>query len=289
MDLSFLPNELTLALNRTNLNKLYEIRLRSGYPIKILYDNGLYYLSNKGVTTLKSQAIICTDTYISYIVQRVTENSVYAFNNEIKNGFITTKDGVRIGLAGECVIENDNIITIKNYSSINVRIPHLIDGCAKDLLSYVICGDKVFSTLIISPPFYGKTTMIKDIIKSVDKINLYNILVIDERGEVSYVGGENVDYIKYCSKSYAFTCGLRSLSPQIVFVDELASINDWKFVCDAIKSGVKVFASCHGESVKNVIDKLDIEKVDFDRYVVLTDYGYKRVSFKVYDGKGKLL
>lgn len=289
MDLSFLPNELLFALNRTSIDKLYEIRLRNGYPIKIIYDNGLYYLSNNGATTLKSQSIICLNNYISNIILNVTECSIYAFNNEIKNGFITTSDGVRIGLAGDCVVDNDSVLTMKNYSSINIRIPHFIDGCSNDILKYAVNDGIVYNTLIISPPFYGKTTILKDCIKNLDKINLFTILVIDERGEFSCVGGENVDYIKFCTKSYAFTCGLRALSPHVVFVDELSNKSDWEFAFSASNSGVKVFASCHGNGFNDVINKAYANKCIFDRYIVLTDYGYKKVSFNVYDSGGVML
>ena len=212
---------------------------------------------------------------------------MYAYNECLKKGFLTTRQGVRIGLAGECVYDNDKIITIKNITSLNIRVPHFIENSADKIYKYVL-DKEINSSLIISPPFYGKTTMLKSIVKKLDSEDNYNILVVDERNEFSYIVGANIDSIKFCNKEYAFSYGIRSMSPDVIITDELMGKNDWKSVELAINSGVKVIASCHAENLKQLIDKESFISGLFQRYVVLDSHsGRAGIVYKVYNGEFK--
>ena len=145
------------------MDNLYEIRLRKNFPIKIKYEFRYCYLTKQGISLLSENAIICNDEMINDIINNVSDHSIYSYNDQIQNGYITTCDGIRIGIAGECVFENGKIITIKNFQSLNIRIPHNIYGCA-DYVYGKIFQSNIFNTLIVSPPFYGKTTLLKDLI-----------------------------------------------------------------------------------------------------------------------------
>lgn len=278
MDLTFLPKHYVDFINLFGVDKLYEIRIRLGFPLKINYNNKFYTSNNK---------FICTSFDINHIISLTTEKSVYAYNDFIKQGYITTKNGIRIGLSGECVFEGENIITIKNFTSLNVRIPHEIKDCSKEIFPYV-CTESLLSTLIISPPFYGKTTILKDLTRKLNETNKFSILLVDERGEFEKINGENVDKIKYSNKKYAFSYGIRSLSPHVIITDELSGENDWFCVKNAIFSGVKVIASCHGKDLEEIKSKDYFIKV-FDRYVVLNDKGQADNEIKFYDGEFNLL
>lgn len=270
MKLDFLPKHLKDAINQIDINQLYEIRLRTNYPIKINYNNKIYYLLNNGISLFNNNSIICNNDDIEYIINQITEHSIFAFNDRIKEGYITTSKGVRVGLAGECVFNNGKIQTIKNILSLNIRIPHLINECSKNFFNKIVDhNNKIFSTLIISCPFLGKTTILKDIAIKVNKLNFCSILIIDERGEFSEVSGENIDSIKYSDKLYAFNYGIRSMSPTLIITDELINENDWQCVKNAISSGVKIIASCHCDNLEHLKFKNFFIKDLFDRYVVL--------------------
>ena len=201
MNLSFLPSKYLISLTKFDVDFLYEIRLRTGYPVKVNYSNKNYYLSESGLTNNQSQSLICSQLDIDYVVERITERSIYAFNDRLKDGYITTCEGIRIGIAGECVFNDGKIQTIKNFSSLNIRIPHLIDGCSTKIMPFIYSKGILNSTLIISPPFLGKTTLLKDIIKNLNSLNIGSILVIDERGEFSAVKGENIKLLsQYMSR-----------------------------------------------------------------------------------------
>ncbi len=282
MKLKFLPEKLRQALNKLNLNLLYEIRLRVGYPVKLNYKNEVLYLSIYGTTSNKNDAIICTFNDIDYIIKYSTEHSLYAFNDKIKEGFLTVENGVRIGICGECVYSNNQIQTIKNFSSLNVRISHEIYGCSNQIFMHVFENEFINNTLIISPPFLGKTTLLKDIALKLNDINKYSILIIDERGEFENVKGENIDSIKYCDKYYAFNYGIRSMSPSIIVTDELINESDWKCAYNVVASGIKIIASCHGDNLMNLYKKEFFNKYIFDKYVLLSKDNFGIID-KVYN------
>ncbi len=279
--LSFLPYKIKLYIDELDFSKLYEVRLRQSFPVKVKIDEQIKKIGNGQV--------VCTKEDIEQTIKSITEYSMYAYNESLKKGFITTKSGVRVGVAGECVFDKDKIITIKNISSLNVRVPHLIEGCAKGLYKHVL-DNKINNLLIISPPFFGKTTLLKDLIIMLDKSQRANILVVDERNEFSSLCGENIDIIKLCDKEYAFSCGIRSLSPDVIITDELIDERDWRSVKKAILSGVKVLASCHGESIENLKNNNFFINGLFDRYVVLdSNCGKAGIISKIYDGNLNLI
>lgn len=280
MDFNFFSNEYKNALLKCEIDNLYEIRLRVGFPATVIVGDKRLFLSENGYSLFSNQAIIVKEEHINYIVNSVTEFSAYAFNDRIKHGYITTSDGIRIGLAGECVFEKQKIITIKNMSSLNIRIPHKISGCSNKILDYVIDGQRVYNTLLISPPFFGKTTTLKDLAENFNKMDLGAILIVDERGEFCDVFGQNIDKIEYCTKSYAFECGVRSLSPKIIITDELSENMDWLGVNNVASCGVSIVASCHGYCMEDLKNKPDLIFSAFERFIFLGD---KNDDFFVFD------
>lgn len=273
MNFDFFPAKIFNAISCIDVDKLYNIRLRVNEPINLRYNNQMLFLNELGLTKEYSKGITCLHKDIEEVIYNVTDKSIYAFNSNIVNGFLTTKDGIRIGVAGECVFSNEKVMTIKNISSLNIRIPHLVPNCSEKIFDILIREKKILNTLIISPPGYGKTTLLKDLVLKLNESNYEDILVIDERGEFSSVCGRHVDTIKFCNKLYAFNIALRSMSPKIVITDELCSCDDWRYVKNAINSGVKIIASAHACTLNEITNKSEYINGLFDLYVVLNDYG----------------
>ena len=278
---SILPEWLYNLITRNYIMEyVYEIRIRIGKPITINYKGSYNMLIEK--EDYKSNMVIANSDLINYILSVATKQSVYAFNNQIKHCFITTDDGIRIGLCGQVVYNNGEVSTIKNVTSLNIRISHQVMDCSKRVINFICSSGIVKNTLIISPPGAGKTTLIRDIAyKLSNEKNIQNVLVVDERFEIA--GGYNnqnidigqfVDVISGSDKSYAFKEALKTMSPSVIITDEISEEVDINEIKQAIKSGVKVIATAHAESVNDLKFKKYFEGLIkdkyFDRVIVLT-------------------
>ena len=262
-----------------NIASIYEIRLRLNLPIVVNFGGKNYFVKN----IKNGEVVKCNQKDINHCLAVATENSIYAVNNQIKQGFITCKDGIRIGLSGEHVLnEKNKTETIKNITSLNIRIPHEIKNCAHTALTFMLNGG-VKNTLIISPPGAGKTTFLRDIACGLSTYSkVLNVLIADERFEIAncYNGlptlnvGQTSDVISGTTKEYAFCQGIRTLKPDVVMCDELVSKEDALAVKNAVLSGVKVIATIHGETQQSVLEKDEVsfllnEKI-FERIIILS-------------------
>ena len=126
---NILPEQIAKSLSLLNQKSLCEVRLRINRPITVNYLNTYYYLGKAGVSN-ENEAFVCTKDVIQTVLNKASNFSIYAVNDELKNGFISCNNGIRIGLTGDIVSENGQVITIKNISSLNIRIPHQVIGCA---------------------------------------------------------------------------------------------------------------------------------------------------------------
>lgn len=264
--LDFLPLKILNSLKSVDINFLSEIRIRCNYPIICNYHFKKQFLCEHGISNNHKNSLIATENDIKGIIENLTENSLYAYNDYLKNGFLTSKKGVRVGLTGTCVFEEEKIITIKDVTTLCIRIPHTVLGCSNSIFNIV--KNNRTNVLIISPPGYGKTTILKDLIRNYNENTDYNLLVVNERGELNDAG-MNIDLINYSNKSYAINYAIRSMSPDIIFMDELSSEDDVLGVIKAVNSGVNVIATIHSDSVENVVNKFKTLKEYFDYFVIL--------------------
>ena len=293
------PTNILEALQKLNINKLYEIRLRVGQAIIVDYA-GTYFLSVDGITDKESNAIICDKKLIDLIIANACNNSVYAFNDEIKQGFITFSKGIRIGLAGQCVIDGEQTKTIKNLTSLNIRIPHVIKNCSLPIFDYV-AKPLIQNTLIISPPGAGKTTFLRDIAYQISSNLNKNVLIVDERNEIANcvngipqnTFGNFCDILTNCTKQFGLENGIRSLRPDVVITDEIANLEDINAIVYALGCGVKVFATAHCDDIENLKLKKNFEKIIenkyFDRYVILSSDEGPGTIDSVYDKNFKCI
>lgn len=270
MKFDFLPKRFINALENINSEELIEIRLRKNFPIICLFSYGRKYLID---AVDNNEKIIVTKKDIDFIISELTEKSYYAYNDKIKQGYLIYKDGTRIGIAGECVYNKEVVISIKEISSLNIRFCNNRKNCSKDIFDKIIYNGQVLNTLIISPPTKGKTTILKDLVLKINELNINSILIIDERGEFSCISGLNIDIISNCTKYYGFSIGIRSMAPDLVVTDEISSLEDWNYLSKANNSGVRILASCHGDSIESVKNKRGFIEGIFNRYVVLNSSG----------------
>ena len=196
-------------------------------------------------------------------------------------------------MCGEAVIENGFVKTIKNCSSLNVRIPHEVIGCANEIYDKISFGNKnIYNTLIISPPGRGKTTILRDLSRIISN-NGKNVLIVDERKEIAAISegkpfydvGSCSDVISNSDKNYAFSYAIRSMSPEVIITDELQTESDAEAISLSGTSGVSVIASVHAKTIdelqrKDVFVKL---KNCIERYIILSNEGQIGKIMKCYN------
>jgi len=257
--------QLLLGLDEQYFSRLEEIRLRCQQPL-------LLKLGDRDFT-ITSRGRLAADLYSGYVVTRediqrtlasISDNSLYAFEEEIKRGYITIPGGHRVGLAGQVVVHKGEIKTIKNFSSLCFRIAREVPDCALPLIPYIAPRGVPVSSLLISPPRCGKTTLLRDLarILSNGRPNLpaQNVTVVDERSELGgcYLGipqldvGSRTDVLDGCPKADGMMMAIRSLSPQVVITDEIGRAEDVAAISECLNAGVVVIASIHARNVKEL-------------------------------------
>lgn len=260
------------------LEKIQEIRIRKNQPIQICYKGKMIELRTNSGLYLKP--LCATSEIIDYIISGATKQSLYAFDDQIKNGYIVTDNGIRIGLCGTAVMNNGNVKFIKKVTSLNIRIGHNVLDCSKEIISYIASNKGVRNTLVLSSPGEGKTTMLRDIIiKLSNSYNIPNIMVIDEKFELSgenqkFNLGKNVDIMQGTDKKFAFFDAVKVMNPRVIVTDEIVSDDDIKGIKFAIKSGVSVIASVHAKNLEELKSKPFFEELIknkyFERYIILS-------------------
>lgn len=266
--------------------QLQEIRLRTGKPLMICYGGRELGITEDGRMTENVRESYCvSEQDIRETLETVTGYSLYAFDDEIRQGFLTVPGGHRVGVAGKAVREGESVRLIRHISFLNIRLSHQQIGCADCILPYIMSGGELCHTLILSPPGGGKTTLLRDVIRQVSNGTLYgdgkNVGVVDERSELAgaYRGvaqndlGIRTDVLDGCPKAEGMMMLLRSMSPQIIAVDELGSGQDRYAVENVFYCGCKLLATAHGSSLeelnRNPLLGAMAEKRMFERYVLL--------------------
>lgn len=305
--MQFLPGNIRQLLMKTGMQRLEfleEIRLRGNKPVMIHNRQGDWFIDIHGnLTRLRRNLYLVKPEDMIRTLELMSENSIYAYQDEIKNGFITLKGGHRVGIAGRVVLDNNSVRNIKDISGLNIRISREIPGCSSQVQKYIVTErNEVLNTLIISPPQCGKTTILRDLARVISDgveesgFKGLKVGIIDERSEIAacFRGipqkdvGIRTDVLDACPKAVGMNMMLRSMSPQVIVTDEIGNQGDKDAVMKVLNAGVKIITTAHGYNISELKTRQEVlnmmECRVFERYIVLSNLKGPGTLEEVVDG-----
>lgn len=292
---------------REQWKTLEEIRARTCRPLQFYCGGKEYFLR------LEPPALV-RDTEAAYVVRGddipailtfLSRYSIYAYEEELRQGFLTLQGGHRVGVAGRAVMNQSRIECMQDIQFLNIRIAHQCRGCGVPMIPYLYGEAGVRNTLIVSPPGRGKTTLLRDCIRLLSDgwggRRGCRVGVVDERSEIAACHrgipqndlGLRTDVLDGCSKAVGMRMLLRSMAPEVIAVDELGGEEDFAAVEQALYSGSRILGTVHGEDMEQLREKPLLshwlERGIFERYILIRRGAEGKRYYEVLDGTGRRL
>ena len=252
---AILPSRLrriAMELPETDKRRAEEFRLRAGHCLSVLLPEGERSL----------EAIVTTEE-LETLCDIAAEFSRYASIETLRQGFLPVRGGFRVGLCGSAVVKDGEVTNLKQISSAVIRISREQKGIAQAVAPRLFRDGRFVSTLLLSPPGGGKTTLLRDLVRQLSQgegVPPQRITLVDERGEVAvmYRGqpqmdvGPRTDVLDGCPKAQAIPMVLRAMNPQIIAVDEITVREDLRAISQAAGCGVALLATIHAANVEEL-------------------------------------
>lgn len=253
---AIMPQDLRRALKQLPQGvgeRVEEIRLRQGFLPTVLDGAGERDVGDRPVT----------GEMLRQVLEQASQASAHTVLDQVQRGFLTLRGGHRIGICGTAVVRDGQVATLREISSLSLRIARAVVGQAETLLPQLLEGERLQNTLIFAPPGAGKTTLLRDLVRGLSDGVVtppQRLAVADERGEIAamwqgtpqlYVG-RHTDVLDGCDKATAVSILLRGMNPQVIAMDEITRKGDVEAMIQAVGCGVSLLATAHGESMEDL-------------------------------------
>jgi len=261
-----------------------ELRLRIGRPV--------YLTLPGGEVPLPQTRVVRGD--LEQVLDRATEFSRYAASETLRRGYVTAQGGFRIGVCGTALPSGEDNQGLRDVSSLSIRIPRVREGAARPVLPELLENGRPSSTLVLSPPGGGKTTLLRDLVRLLSQgtelSRPFRVALVDERGELAAVHrgrpqlevGCHTDVMDGCPKALAVPMLLRAMTPEVIALDEVALQADVEAVCAAAGCGAALLATVHAMSLQDLetrpVGRALLECGVFRRAVLIEGRGGERQS-----------
>lgn len=268
--LRLFPKDMKLAIQSNIKNRwmyLQEIRFRLNQPIELIFDQHVEWIESCKPT--KNDSV--------FVLNQLSQHSLYRMEDELREGYMTIEGGHRVGLAGKVNTWEGAVKAVQHITFLNIRIAKQSIGVANSTLPYIY-QNKYLNTLVIGPPQSGKTTLIRDMTRLISTgwKNVFpkKVGVIDERSEIgaSIKGipqhdlGRRTDVLDACPKAEGMMMMIRSMSPEVIVVDEIGNEQDVKALLEAINAGVTIFCTMHGQALTELKKRPSLKPI-FDHHI----------------------
>lgn len=307
--LSLRLKSLVRGLPDSILAEIEELRIRQNRPLEIICSGKSGFIrTDSRVTAEPKDAYHPSQDDCAKLLDLLTNHSVYSYEEELKRGYITIAGGHRVGLAGRTVLEQGQVKLLREISSFNIRIARERIGCASSLLP--ILADEnggIRSALLVSPPQHGKTTMIRDLARLISTGSAPGLRsqrgrkvgIVDERSEIAacvkgvptFDVGPRTDILDRCPKAEGMMMMIRSMSPEVLIVDEIGREEDALAVNEALHAGISVLSTAHAAGIEDIQRRPVLHHLflagAFSRYIVLRKTSGGVQPAAVYDSSGK--
>lgn len=285
---ALLPDELKELLPSDGawMDRVEELRVRSGRPMQ-LKAAGWAFLSARPVEPME----------LKHFADNLMNHSVYAWEEQLLSGYLTLKNGCRVGLSGRFGVRNGEICALQQIFGLNVRMARAFEGVANGILPFLSRKGRFLSTLILSAPGMGKTSLLRDLCRAVSDELGQTVCVADERGEIagSWQGapcfrvGLRTDVMEGVPKAQAMRMMTRSMSPEVLVTDELGDGTQADAAMEALMSGIALAATAHAGSFFQAKQKPGLARLmeaqAFERVVILS--GRPGNVEAILDGRGQ--
>lgn len=270
------------------IGRLREIRLRADCPAQLIGEDGEWLSQGR-----------LNAAWIGRAADALAVHSLYARDEELRQGYLSLADGSRAGVCGRFVSENGKILRMTDIRSICVRVARACAGCADRCMPFLYDQGRPLNALVLSPPGLGKTTLLRDVARQFSAGTAWGAGVCtalaDERRELAGGGrldvGPRTDVMEDCPKAEAIGMLVRAMAPRVIATDELGSPADAEAVMEAARCGVALVATAHAPSVEAARRRTALRQLMdaglFERFIVLS--GKVGHVETIYDGTGRAL